>query len=121
MRRWINPGLLSTLLVVLLPLAAVSAAPLPAATARAPVTAADAVPRFEAAKCPFPLQTGEVEGQTVECGFVVVRERHGDDTSPTIRLAVARWKSRNPMPDPDPVIFLQGGPGSASLDSAFVR
>jgi pimeloyl-ACP methyl ester carboxylesterase len=122
MRRWINLGVICALCAALLPLAAsVSASPAPAAAGNAPITAADAVPRFEGAKCPFPLRNGEIEGQTVECGFVVVREQHSNPDSPTIRLAVARWKSKTATPDPAPVIFLQGGPGGGSLTSAFVR
>lgn len=83
--------------------------------------APETVPRFEGAQCPFTLTRGEVEGQTVECGFVVVRERHEAADGPTIRLAVARWKSRKVPAQPEPVIFLQGGPGGRSLGSSFAR
>jgi pimeloyl-ACP methyl ester carboxylesterase len=122
MRRWVHLSVLGALLVALLSLcASVSAAPAPPIAGTVPLTAADAVPRYEAAKCPFPMAKGDVEGQTVECGFVVVREQHGNPESPTIRLAVARWKGQGAAPAPEPVIFLQGGPGSRSLDSAFVR
>lgn len=87
----------------------------------APAAAPDVVPRFEGAKCPFALKKGEVEGLNVECGFVVVRERHGAADGATIRLAVARWKAQKNPADPEPVIFLQGGPGGRSLGSSFVR
>ena len=81
----------------------------------------DVVPRFEGAPCPFALARGESEGQTVECGFVVVRARHEAADGQTIRLAVARWKAQKNPAEPEPVIFLQGGPGGRSLGSAFVR
>ncbi len=82
---------------------------------------AETVPRFEAAACPFRLASGQAESKTVDCGFVVVSEQHGIPDGPTIRLAVARFRSTSAAPAPDPVIFLQGGPGGAALSSSFVR
>ncbi len=70
------------------------------------------VPRFEAAACPWKLPTGQVEGQTVKCGFAVVPEVHQNPTGPTIRLPVAVFRSTSSTPAPDATIYLQGGPGA---------
>ncbi len=75
-----------------------------------------AVPRFEAASCAWKLPAGQIEGQTVTCGFAVVPEQHRNPTGPTIKLPVAVFKSANPHPAPDPIIYLQGGPGGAVED-----
>jgi pimeloyl-ACP methyl ester carboxylesterase len=85
------------------------------------VAAADAAPHFETGKCPIRLASGQVEGKTVDCGFVVVPEQHAKPDGPTIRLAVARFRSTKSDPAPDPVIFLQGGPGGGALSTSFVR
>ncbi|MFQ6102580.1 MAG: alpha/beta hydrolase [Anaerolineae bacterium] len=65
------------------------------------------VARFEEAPCPFEVP----EGAVVVCGFVVVPENHSDPDDPTIRLAVAVFKSQSAARLPDPVMLLCGGPG----------
>ena len=75
-----------------------------------------AVPRLEPAPCMWQLPTGQIEGQTVRCGFVVVLEQHRKPDGPTIRLPVAVFKSTAANPVPDPIIYLQGGPGGAVGD-----
>lgn len=74
------------------------------------------LPRFEAAACPWKLPAGQVEGQTVNCGFAVVPEEHRNPTGPTIRLPVAVFKSMSGTPASDATIYLQGGPGGAVDD-----
>ncbi|MBN1679859.1 MAG: alpha/beta fold hydrolase [Anaerolineae bacterium] len=71
---------------------------------------ADAVPRFEPSACPF----GDTPDD-VTCGYLVVPEDRADPASPTIRLAVAILASRSDTPAPDPVIYLEGGPGGSPL------
>lgn len=110
MRRWVCFAIAVVLAVTALP-----AVPL-----TVPV-AADESSRFEPARCPFRLASGQVEGKTVDCGFVIVPEEHEKPDGPTIRLAVARFRSTRPDPAPDPVIFLQGGPGGGALATSFVR
>lgn len=73
--------------------------------------------RFEPAACPWKLPDGQVEGQTVRCGFVVVPEQHGNPTGPTIKLPVGVFKSASPNPAPDPVVYIEGGPGGAVQDT----
>jgi pimeloyl-ACP methyl ester carboxylesterase len=73
---------------------------------------------FQQAHCPFPLGAGLVEGHDVRCGFLVVPEDRSLLKSPTLRLAVAVFKTPNPRPAPDPVLFLGGGPGLPQLVAA---
>jgi pimeloyl-ACP methyl ester carboxylesterase len=47
----------------------------------------------------------------VVCGFLVVPEDRSHPHGATIRLAVAIFKTPSATPAPDPIIFLQGGPG----------
>jgi len=75
------------------------------------------VPRFERAACMFSLPTGLVEGQDVDCGYLIVPEQHADPAGPTIRLAVAILSSQSPNPEPDPLVLLQGGPGGSTIDT----
>jgi len=106
----------------------VTVTPRPAATAtdRAPtatvvptVTAPvgrEYVPRFEEAACPFRLPAGHAEGETVECGYLVVPENRADPDSRDIRLAVAIFRHPSGSPEPDPIIYLMGGPGGSALE-----
>src|SRR5207249_7703609 len=59
------------------------------------------------------LPAGQVEGQTVACGYLVVPERHAQPDGRTIRLAVARFASRQRDPVADPLVYLAGGPGES--------
>jgi pimeloyl-ACP methyl ester carboxylesterase len=68
-------------------------------------------PRFEPAECPFLL----LDPRGVECGYLSVPENRGDPNSHTIQLAVAIFRSTNLHPAPDPLIYLDGGPGGSPL------
>ena len=71
---------------------------------------------FQQAHCPFPLGAGLVEGQNVKCGFLVVPEDRSLPKGPTIHLAAAIFKTPSSQRDPDPVLFLSGGPGLPLLE-----
>lgn len=64
---------------------------------------------FEEADCPF----GEYDGYTIDCGYLIVPEDRADPNSRDIRLAVAIVRAENPLPDP--IIYLEGGPGGSAL------
>jgi len=70
------------------------------------------VPRFERGDCPF-----EFDGSpdAVQCGTLVVAENRDSAGGRTLRLAVAVIRSTAPSPRPDPIVFLSGGPGGASV------
>lgn len=68
-------------------------------------------PVFAAEACEFKVPAGAA----VECGFLTVPEERTGDLTDTIQLAVAIYRSPSANPAPDPVLFLQGGPGSSAV------
>ena len=76
-----------------------------------------AIPRFEAAPCPFELNAA-VSGQ-VRCGYVTVLENRSKPDGRRLRLAVAILKSFSGTPRPDPVVRLAGGPGEPLVARAL--
>lgn len=83
----------------------------PAPTVTLPPTSA----AFSPATCPFKLGPGIVDGQQVNCGYLTVPEDRSHPGSPNIKLAVAIFKSPLKPSDPAPILYLDGGPGGASL------
>ncbi len=71
-------------------------------------------PTFEEADCPFSLP---LEAAEVRCGYVAVPLDRNQADSPTIRLAVAVFVAETDTPAPDPLIYLDGGPGGRTLDT----
>jgi pimeloyl-ACP methyl ester carboxylesterase len=67
--------------------------------------------RFETAACPVEVPAGEA----AECGYLTVPETRSGASGRTIRLAVMVLKSRTAEPEPDPVVYLEGGPGFSAL------
>ena len=65
--------------------------------------------------CPMPLPDQYIEGKNIECSYLQVKEDRTVANSPDLLLAVARVKSSDPHPAPDPLIMLQGGPGGGIL------
>lgn len=68
-------------------------------------------PRFEESNCAFDTPPNV----RVTCGYAIVPEDRTGDPNRTIRLAVAVFHSRSSNPAPDPVMFLQGGPGGQAI------
>lgn len=91
-------------------LALAVSAPLLASSVQAQAALAGDVPRFEPAPCPVPAP------DDVRCGYLTVWENRSDPAEGTIRLAVAILPSRDPTPAPDPIVYLEGGPGGSALD-----
>jgi pimeloyl-ACP methyl ester carboxylesterase len=100
---------LITLILISSIVLAACATPTPTTTP-SPTAQPDA-PRFEAADCPF----DEPLGQDVECGYLIVPEDRAQPGGKTIRLAVARFRSDSARPAPDPIVYLEGGPGGSPL------
>lgn len=68
--------------------------------------------------CPFALPDDLVEGEDVECGYLPVyehREAGSSGDGRLIRLAVAVFHPPGGATQPDPVIYLSGGPGASIL------
>jgi len=69
---------------------------------------------FEIGPCEFSLLT-DVE---YECGWLTVPEdREQPGNGRRVRLHIARFASTNTSPPDDPIIYLDGGPGGATLDA----
>ena len=75
------------------------------------ITSGSEVPYFEESSCMFDLPSGAVPGEDLKCGYLVVPETHADPDGANIRLAVVVLKSKSPVPQPDPLVMAQGGPG----------
>lgn len=75
------------------------------------LTQAD-TPVFETADCAFPVP----DGQTVDCGYLTVPEDRARADGRTIRLHVAIFRTPTPNPAPDPIVYLEGGPGGNALE-----
>lgn len=75
------------------------------------------LPSFEEDDCPFLIPDGETEGETLLCGWLNVPERHAEPDGAQISLAVAVLFSQSNNPEPDPLIYLEGGPGGAAIAS----
>ncbi|MBI5666532.1 MAG: alpha/beta fold hydrolase [Chloroflexi bacterium] len=73
----------------------------------------ETLPVFETTACPVSFAySGDVE-----CGIVTVPQDRANREERTLKIAVAVFKARNSNPAPDPLIFLDGGPGARTLDS----
>jgi len=72
------------------------------------------VAKFETADCQFTIPAG----QEVECGYLTVPEDHTQpESDKTVRLHVAIFKSDSQNPAPDPIVYLEGGPGGDALEA----
>ena len=85
-----------------------------------PEPAAESAVTFEPAPCPMQLPSGQTDGETVECGYLVVPEDRADSDSDTIRLAVAILHPPGGAARPDPIVYLVGGPGGSGLEFLFI-
>jgi pimeloyl-ACP methyl ester carboxylesterase len=70
---------------------------------------AQKAPSFETTECPFPVPID----YRIDCGFVSVPEDRSQPNSSLIEIGVAVVHSRAAQPAPDPIFFLNGGPGGA--------
>ena len=69
--------------------------------------------RYELVACPYDIPWGPI----IECGYLTVPENRSDPDSRDIRLAVAIAKSTSPDPRPDPIVYLDGGPGASTIET----
>jgi pimeloyl-ACP methyl ester carboxylesterase len=71
-------------------------------------------PRFELGPCPTtPEPIAALK--TARCGQLIVPENRSRPNGPTIRLSVAIVAARSGAPEPDPIVWLAGGPGDDSI------
>jgi pimeloyl-ACP methyl ester carboxylesterase len=79
--------------------------------------AAGPVPRFERTACRSPM----VSRDWAECGDLIVLEDRSNPDGPRISLHAAIVRSLSDAPRPDPVVYLEGGPGGSALSDGFVE
>jgi hypothetical protein len=106
--RWIRVALVALFLLS-------TAGGLTLGAAQATVDHAGAA-RLVTSACPFKLGAGMTAGKNVYCGYLVVPEDRAHPAGPSLRLAVAVFKSPSARPAPAPLIFQQGGPGGAIVE-----
>jgi pimeloyl-ACP methyl ester carboxylesterase len=70
-------------------------------------------PRIQTAPCQFNIPPG----QNVECGYLIVPEDRDIPNGKTVRIHFAIFKSTSENPAPDPVVYLEGGPGGHALET----
>ena len=76
------------------------------------------VPVFEPAACPFEVPANPAG---LRCGYVEVPEDRSQPNGRRLRLAVAILESFAEDPQPDPLVYLTGGPGGGSLQYVPAR
>jgi pimeloyl-ACP methyl ester carboxylesterase len=75
------------------------------------------VPRYDEHGCAF--DGAEALGSRVACGTLVVPESYAHpDDGPVVNVAVAVVKAAAPDAQPDPLVYLSGGPGEPAIASA---
>ena len=77
-------------------------------------TPAASVGHFAKNACPFKVDSSLVEGKDVTCGTLTVPEDRQKPQGNIEQLAVATYKNPSAT-SPDPVIYLQGGPGGGAV------
>lgn len=68
------------------------------------------------APCPQPIGIDEIEGETMICGTVNVPENHEAPDGKRIDLVFTVLKSHSKVPEPDPFLYLHGGPGLGNMN-----
>jgi pimeloyl-ACP methyl ester carboxylesterase len=81
--------------------------------AAATVVSPPDVPSFVADACRFDVPPGRF----VRCGWLEVPADRSDPAKGEVRIHVAVFESPGLDPAPDPVVFLQGGPGGFALEN----
>jgi pimeloyl-ACP methyl ester carboxylesterase len=67
--------------------------------------------------CDFDVPDGQEGAERISCGTLTVPEDRDDPGGPTVELAVAILKARRSDAEPDPLIYLSGGPGGPALEA----
>jgi pimeloyl-ACP methyl ester carboxylesterase len=72
---------------------------------------------FISTACRFVLPEDVHQGEQVDCGYLTVPEQRADPDTRLIRLAVAIFHPPGGVTQPDPLIYLSGGPGASVLEA----
>ena len=71
---------------------------------------------FEASACDPAVVPHGQDPRNVTCGTLTVPENRRRFSGRTVDLAVVVLHATGPSPEPDPLVFLSGGPGSWAID-----
>jgi len=113
--------------LVTLPLVAAACSDDEAASSTTPAAtsaAGDSRVGYVESPCPSPNFPGvrRLElGATFTCGTLTVPEVRSDPDSRLITIQVAVAKAHAPVPKPDPIVYLAGGPGWSAMVPARER
>ena len=81
------------------------------------ITAAAAIGVLMPVPCAFKdVPANYEQSHRVECGWVTVPRRHDRPEGKSIRLWTARIKASGPKLSDDPILYINGGPGIATVD-----
>ena len=72
--------------------------------------------RIKTEPCPELLLSEETEGKTVTCGILTVPENYNQPNGRQVEISYARIHSKSLSPLPDPIFYLEGGPGGSSIE-----
>ncbi len=76
--------------------------------------------RLEDRPCDLFIPAGEIEGETIQCGYVIVPAVRDQAESQPAKLAYVTLKATGDEPLDDPIIHIAGGPGIASTSRDVV-
>jgi pimeloyl-ACP methyl ester carboxylesterase len=76
----------------------------------------DYTPVYNPGPCPSQLPPYVPDAVGMTCGHLTVPENRFDADDGDVVLSVGVLHSRSPDPRPDPVVYLDGGPGGAGID-----
>ncbi len=82
-----------------------------------PAVLATAIGALQPVPCELGLPAGFEEQHGVQCGWVSVPLRHGARDGKSIRLWTARVKATGAARGDDSIIYINGGPGIATVES----
>ncbi len=77
-------------------------------------------PALAERECDLFIPAGDVAGETILCGYLVVPAQRNDPESKDVKLAYVILKATGDNPSPDPIIHVSGGPGIASTSRTTV-
>lgn len=93
--------------------------PIPPTNTPAP-TATLSAAQFIGSACQFKLPAGLSEGRNLRCGYLSVPANRKDPNAGTLQLAVAVISPQDGATQPDPIVYLEGGPGGSSLEFLYL-
>jgi len=77
-------------------------------------------PKLTDRQCELFVPAGDIVGETIECGYVIVPADRNDAESNEIKLAYVVLKATGDKPHSDPIIHISGGPGLSSTTRSAV-